>query len=292
LNPNLGDLLLGSINNATVKIVVTKMNEAGLSPKTISNYIGLVKLVLASAIDENGEELFPRKWNHEFLDIPLVENQHQPTFTPERMTAIVQKATGQEQILYSLLAGTGLRVGEAFGLEMKHLCPDCRTITVKQSCGEGDIQTPKTKNAYRQIDLCPPLASLLKAFVGDHQSGLVFTNAAGKPISQTKVLRRSLHAILEEIGAEKAGFHAMRRFRTIWLRKQRAPEVRIKFWLGHAKQSITDGYSMLAQDVEFRREVAEKPGTGFEVPASMTPTTPRKRRKSKANEGGQVLVSV
>jgi integrase len=292
LNPNLGDLLLGSINNATVKTVVTKMNEAGLSPKTISNYIGLVKLVLASAIDENGEELFPRKWNHEFLDVPLVENQHQPTFTPEQMTAIVQKASGQEQILYSLLAGTGLRIGEAFGLEVTHLSPDCRTITVEQSCWEGDIQTPKTKNAYRQVDLCTALASLMKAFIGDRQSGLVFTNGVGKPMSQTKVLRRSLHPILEEIGAEKAGFHAMRRFRTTWLRKQRAPEDLIKFWLGHAKQSITDGYSMLAQDVEYRREVAEKLGTCFDVPASMTPTTPRKRRKSKAKVGGQVLVSV
>jgi integrase len=292
LNPNLGDLLLGSINNATVKTVVTKMNEAGLSPKTISNYIGLVKLVLASAIDANGEELFPRKWNHEFLDIPLVENQHQPTFTPEQMTAIVQKATGQEQILYALLAGTGLRIGEAFGLEVKHLSPDCGTITVEQSCWEGDIQTPKTKNAYRQVDLCTPLANLLKAFIGGRQSGLVFTNEVGKPMSQTKVLRRSLHPILEEIGAEKAGFHAMRRFRTTWLRKQRAPEDLIKFWLGHAKQSQTDGYSMLAHDVEFRREVAEKLGTGFEVPASMTPTTPRKRRQRKAKAGGQVLVSV
>ncbi len=59
LNPNLGDLLLGSINNATVKVVVAKMNEAGLSAKTICNYVGLVKLVLASAIDANGEQLYP-----------------------------------------------------------------------------------------------------------------------------------------------------------------------------------------------------------------------------------------
>ncbi len=284
LNPNLGDLPLASINNGTVKTVVAKMHEAGLSPKTISNYIGLVKLVVASAIDNNGDELFPRKWNHEFLDLPLVENQHQPTFTPETMTSVVQKADGQEQILYSLLAGTGLRIGEAFGLEVKHLSADCHTITVEQSCWEGDIQTPKTKNAYRQVDLCTALADLLKAFIGDRQSGFLFANGAGKPLSQTNVVRRSLHPILEEIGAEKAGFHAMRRFRTIWLRKQRAPEVRIKFWLGHAKQSITDGYSMLAQDVEFRREVAEKPGTGFEVPASMRPMRPRKSAE-KRKEG-------
>ncbi len=46
---------------------------------------------------------------------------------------------------------------------------------------------------------------------------------------------------------------------------------------------------MLAQDVKFRREIAEKLGPGFEVPTSMTP---RKKRKCKAKADGQVLVPV
>jgi integrase len=115
------------------------------------------------------------------------------------------------------------------------------------------------------------LAALLKAFVGERQSGLLFFNRTGKPLSQTNVARRSLHPILEELKVEKTGFHAMRRFRTTWLRKQRAPEDLIKFWLGHAKQSVTDGYSKRAEDLEFRREVVEKVGTGFAVPAPMIP---------------------
>ena len=83
------------------------------------------------------------------------------------------------------------------------------------------------------------------------RSGLIFTNRNGKPLSQTNVVRRSLHPILKELGVEKTGFHAMRRFRATWLRKQRAPEDLIRFWLGHAEQSVTDGYSKLAEDVEF-----------------------------------------
>jgi integrase len=275
LNPNLGDIPLAGVNNATVKGLVVKMDEAGLSPKTISNYVGLAKLIVASSIDENGEQLFPRKWNHDFIDMPIVQKQHQPTFAAETMSSIVRKAEGQEQVLYSLLAGTGLRVGEALGLEIRHLSADCRTITVEQSCWEGDIQTPKTKNAYRQVDLCASLADLLKAFVGDRQSGLLFTNRTGKPVSQTNLLRRSLHPILAELKVEKAGFHAMRRFRTTWLRKQRAPEDLIKFWLGHAKESVTDGYSKLADDVEFRGQVAETAGAGFKIPAPLIPMVPR-----------------
>jgi integrase len=94
--------------------------------------------------------------------MPVVQKQHQPTFAAETMSSIVRKAEGQEQVLYALLAGTGLRVGEAFVLEIRHLSADCRTITVEQSCWEGDIQTPKTRNAYRKVALCASLADLLK----------------------------------------------------------------------------------------------------------------------------------
>jgi integrase len=194
---------------------------------------------------------------------------------------ILKKTYGQKRVLFALLAGTGLRVGEALGLERKHLSDDCRTITVEQSCWEGDIQTPKTKNAYRQVDLCPKLAALLSEFVKDRQ-GLLFANKKGAPLSQTNELRRSLHPVLAELGVEKAGFHAMRRFRTTWLRKQRAPEDLIKFWLGHAKQSVTDGYSKLGEDEEFRKQVAETVGTGFDVPVfEYQPLIPMRPRKSK-----------
>jgi integrase len=167
--------------------------------------------------------------------VTLISLAEAGTFTEETMSAIVQKAGGQERVLYSLLAGSGLRVGEVFGLEIKHLSPDCRTVTVEQSCWEGDLQTTKTKNAYRQVDPCTPLADLLKAFNGDRESGLLFSNRSGKPLSQTNVVRRSLHPILKELGVEQTGFHAMRRFRTTWLRKQQTPEDLIKFWLAHSK---------------------------------------------------------
>jgi hypothetical protein len=71
----------------------------------------------------------------------------------------------------------------------------------------------------------------------------------------------------------------MRRFRATWLRKQRAPEDLIQFWLGHAKQSVTDGYSKLAEDVEFRAQVAETVGAGFVVPSAVRPMRPRKKEE-------------
>jgi hypothetical protein len=70
---------------------------------------------------------------------------------------------------------------------------------------------------------------------------------------------------LKKLGQPKAGFHAFRRFRTTWLRKNRTPEDLIRFWLGHADESVTDGHSKLREDVEYRREVVNKIGLGFEI---------------------------
>jgi len=49
---------------------------------------------------------------------------------------------------------------------------------------------------------------------------------------------------------------SFRRFRTTHLRKQRAREGLVQFWLGHAGKSITDGYDRVREDVEYRKEVA------------------------------------
>ena len=47
------------------------------------------------------------------------------------------------------------------------------------------------------------------------------------------------------IGMEKRGFHALRRFRLTHVRKAKAPESLIQFWMGHSGTSITDGKSAM-----------------------------------------------
>jgi len=248
------------------------MHAAGLSAKSIVNYAQLAKMVVASAVDSNGEQLFPRKWNSEFMDLPTIANQRQPTFTREVMTKIVAAASGQERMLYILLAATGLRVGEAFGLDItRHLSTDCRTLYIRQSVWEGETQQPKTPAAIRDVDLNESVATLLRQYVGVRTSGFLFVNRMGKPLSQTNVVRRSLHPILASLSVEKAGFHSFRRFRTTWLRKNRAPEDLIKYWLGHSDKTVTDAYSKVADDVDFRKEIAEKLGIGFDLPVLEAP---------------------
>ena len=281
LNPHLGQMPVSTVNNLVLKELVTKMADAKLSAKSIHNYVQLVKMVVASAVDEQGEELYPRKWNHEFMDLPEVKNQHRPAFTGEGVSGIVASSYGQWRVFYALLAGAGLRIGEATGLEVKHISADGLTLTIQQSVWGGQVQTPKTQSAFREVDLHPSLASLLKAHVGQRTSGLIFGNAKGKPLSQTNILKRSLYPILKSLGLEKAGFHAFRRFRTTHLRKNRVPEDLLRFWIGHADKSVTDAYSRVKDDVAFRQLCAANVGLGFEVPAENPAEKPVVARKAR-----------
>jgi integrase len=173
INQRIGGMPLASVNNSTAKMLVAEMAQNGSSPKTIFNYLQVIKQVIASAVDENGEQKHSRKWNHEFIDLPVVENQNTPMFTTEQVSQIVSRASGQYRVLYALLAGTGMRIGEALGLEVGSVSADGQTITVKQSAWEGRIQSPKTRNAYRQIDIHPSLASLLLEHIGGRTSGFL-----------------------------------------------------------------------------------------------------------------------
>jgi len=116
---------------------------------------------------------------------------------------------------------------------------------------------------------------MLVRFIGQRKAGLLFCTESGKPLSQSNILSDSLHPILKKLGQPKAGAHAFRRFRTTWLRRQRTPEDLIRFWLGHANKSITDGYSLLKEDIEFRKKIAEQVGTGFGIPAPEPDVAPK-----------------
>jgi integrase len=266
LNPNLGDIPLSSVNNQAAKELVSKMAAAGLSAKSMHNYVQVVKMVVASAVNEDGEVIHPRKWNHEFIDFPQIRNQRTPTFTGEEVSAVVASSEGQYQMLYALLGGTGLGIGEALGLEIRHVSDGCTTVKVAQSVWNGSIQSPKTENALREVDLPSALAAMLKEFIAGRAAGFLFQTKAGRSISQSDILNRNLHPILKAAGLEKRGFHAFRRFRTTWLRRERAPEDLIRYWLGHANRTVTDDYSRLKDDLAFRKLCAEKVGLGFQLP--------------------------
>ena len=270
IDAQIGEIPLTSVNNLAVKELIAKMasevkkDKPRFSAKTISNYVQVVKMVVASAVNDKGEEIYPVKWNHDFMDLPEVKDQRTPVFSAEEISTIISKAEGQYQVLYSLLAGTGLRIEEAFALQMEDI--EHSVIRVRHSMWNGKLYSPKTAAGLREVDIHHSLAELLHGHLNGRCTGFVFRSAVGTPLARSNVLRRSLHKILGEMGREKCGFHAFRRYRVTHLRKQRVPEDLLRFWIGHADGSVTDGYSKVKEDVEFRRFTAEQAGLGFHMP--------------------------
>ncbi len=299
LNPQTGKLPLEKVNNAVLKQVVAAMVKGGLSAKTVNTYTQVVKSVVASAVNEEGEELFPRKWNHEFVDMPVVmkSTQNTPSFSREIMSGLAKWKYRRERMLFILCGAAGLRIGEALGLEIdKHFSGDFRTLTVAQKVRHCVVENRlKNENAARQIDLHPSIADLLKQFVGDRKTGFLFQSREGKPISSSNIIRRHLHPALKALnyvnphtGTHKAGNHAFRRFRNTFLRNYTpCPDGLQKFWLGHAGETMTDLYDKVKEDLQFRLDWAEKCGIGFDLPEfglSIVPKVPNVPRTDDITE--------
>ncbi|MGH9690193.1 MAG: tyrosine-type recombinase/integrase, partial [Candidatus Acidiferrales bacterium] len=183
------------------------------------------------------------------------------------METIIGAANRRLQMLAILFAATGLRAGEMFGLEVRHF--DGISNIVEQEAWGGKIQTPKTENARRTVELHPEVAKLLTSFIGGQTKGYIFPNGRGKPIGQSNFLRRESHPVLRRVGIPQCGLHDFRRCRNTYLRNVAGcPDGLLKFWLGHADQSMSDRYDKVGQgaNAQFRQGQSQVMSVGFKLP--------------------------
>jgi integrase len=229
-----------------------------LSRKTISNIVGVVKLVLGKKV-----------WVTWELDLGKPQKPEQPYFNDEQLQQIINASDGQYRVLFALLAGTGMRIGEAAGLRVDDLDLINCVINVRRSVWSGVEQSPKTQNAMREIDIDPALAEMLRQHVMG-KTGRVFESQNGTPISGNNILKRVLHPLLAKLGIQKAGLHAFRHSRVTMLRKKGTPADLQLQWIGHSFLQTTDRYSHTDQELEYRRLAACKAGLNFVVGPNST----------------------
>jgi integrase len=230
----LGELPLSAVDNNAMKGLVKKLHDKKLAPKTIVEIVKVPKLVVAS-LKANGEEVYKRTWNHDYMDLPIVdpEDQNSEAFTPEGMTQILCAASElatkkPKNVLYWLsliVGGLGLRIGEALAIKVRDSigCPhckalkprkcqhgstfseDCRILHVRQSVYAKKLKAPKTKNGIRDVDVPEALAKVLRQYVAGKKSGtLLFKSRKGNPLQQRNINRDWLHPLLEKVGLRKA----------------------------------------------------------------------------------------
>jgi len=293
LLPNLGDLAVSDVDNATVKAVVEAMDVVGLSPKSISNYVQIVKSIVASLRNpKNGEPIYHRKWDADFMDMPEIKGQCQPCLTAAEVTKLIALSQGWERAFYVLLGATGLRISEALAVEARHFRNGFRTIRIEQQVNRFGKIVPYTKTdaGIREIDLHSDIAAFVAGHFGGHD-GLLFPSQEGTPRLAGNVDRRQLEPTLRKVMAaiqkvepeeviipKGVRFHAFRRFRITWLRNQRAQDDILNFWTAHKPKTMTELYSKLKEDLQARSDEGERVGYGFDLPTEepeVAPSVPR-----------------
>src|ERR1700677_130755 len=260
IEPVLGDFEVSAVENGAMKKLVSKITASRMSASSIAGVTNTVKGIVSSAMDENGNELFPRKWNSEFIDQPIVDPKAQktPVLSAQNVTTAIQTASSTYAPLLALLAASGLRINEALALQIGPNPTESywdalnAKLVIRTALYRGVSQAPKTAAGVREVDLDPSLnAYLVRANLPAR--GTMFPFPA-----------RTLYNALEKMGVP--GFHSFRRFRITHLENVGVPRGLVMFWTGHAGRDVHDGYVKLGKENEARKTWAFKAGLNFELP--------------------------
>jgi hypothetical protein len=122
---------------------------------------------------------------------------------------------------------------------------------------------------------------------------LMFCTRKGNQLSQSNLVRRHFHPGLDEIGFEKTGNHAFRRFRDRFVRNGTGcPKRILHFWLDWGDAGMSGHYDQIKNDVTFRKDVANRCGIGFRIPASLASIEPNEPNEPKFEAAAETIVAV
>ncbi len=254
--PVIGGEDLANVGNKTAKMLVTRLTAAGLSPATINLAVSLMKQIVKSAVDENGDQLYPRTWNTRFIDAPRLNpaSQKAPIAPADALSRAGGRTSGEVKALVAVLGATGLRIGEALALTFEDWDLAAGTLRVHSTMVDGQVQPDtKTQAGTRVVDLHPQLSVFLHSqFANRERTGRLF-------LSSESTLRRQLGAL------GIPGFHSLRRFRITHLQGSNVPTTLIKFWAGHAAGDVTERYTKIGSQIQERKDWSERAGLGFQL---------------------------
>jgi integrase len=147
------------------------------------------------------------------------DDEPQRVFGGAELAALLNGAADEYRVLLELLAGTGLRIGEALALKVTDLRLDATAphVRVRRSLTAGG-RVKATKNRKRRdVPLSPSLVRTLRAHllaIRPTPSGWLFPSksAADTPIRATNARRHVLRPAVEAAGLSwDPGFHTFRR---------------------------------------------------------------------------------
>jgi len=220
---------------------VEALINRGLSPVTIKNIYGLLRMAVTKAEDRNMLPVNPCR----NIKLPEIVRKEIKPFTMQQQAIL--EATNDIAIILPLF--TGIRLGELSALRIENVDLEKGSIHIEstlqrvnsfedKSAKKTKIITtiPKSKKSVRTIPLPPCVTELLKQHIKADR-GYLLTNSDTYVIPRT--IQNRYKNLLQKCGIEHTKFHTLRHtFATRCLEKN----VDIKTLsevLGHANAAIT-----------------------------------------------------
>ena len=254
--PYIGHKAMEVIDNVQLKFLVDKWADKKVSRSRMKLNISVIKEIVASAVNERGERLYNIQWNPDFWDLPA-GTPKKATVDAQTVQDAISKAPRHSSALIALLAGTGLRIGEALGLTWDNWYDG--KLIIKSQFGGAPT---KTQAGVREVDLAPEL--------NDYLVGRL---AVPLPATPSTPARNTLFPYDESTyrhAFKKAGltggFHTLRRFRSTYLDLMNCPGGLKRYWIGHSAGDVHEGYEQFGKEIQARKDEAARIGLGFKLP--------------------------
>jgi integrase len=239
--------------------------QAGLSPKTVTNHLLILQVMLKRAvrwrlIRHNPVSDCDRPRVHQTEMNVLTETEIARLWTA--YTQLETDAANDEQKEWWRLArtltfvalGTAMRRGELLALRWRNVQLLDGHLTVNEALVKGRLTTPKSASSRRLIELGPRTKQLLAEhwqhtnFKGDDE--LVFAHPhTGTPLDPSRLAREHLRPALKAASITKPfrPFHDLRHTALTHEAAAGNPLSYIQLKAGHSQTSITERYIHAAQ---------------------------------------------
>jgi integrase len=196
--------------------------------------------VLSDAMEEGIIERNPVKATRP----PKTEYKDNRPFTlNEIKTLLDMEENGQFRDFLFLSFSTGLRTGEALGLEWRHIDFDSEVISVKQTRSGGKITDPKTRSSIRDIEMSSVAEKALKRQYErtGKKNGFVFLTRRGEPYRYITSMRDRWKVLLDKSGLEYRKIYTTRHTFASVMLSEGEKSMWVSKTMGHKNLAITLG---------------------------------------------------
>jgi integrase len=233
--PWLGEMRLREMRKGEVQAWLSALSESGLSRQTVKNIWSALSSVLRSAVDWGYIEVnpahgvrLPARQPKAFVFLP----------TPEQIAEILKQLPEPSFTLMLVLVGTGLRVGEAIGLQREDIDLNRKNLMVRRDVWHGKVSSPKYAASERVVPLGPILAKHLKERITTGKDWL-FEGSSGKALDPKNLAKRQLHPVLDRLGISRFSWHRLRKLHSTYLGDMSVSPRIMQAQLGHADAALT-----------------------------------------------------